>query len=56
MIYLYLAYKVAIAKGDHLLTVEHLEAVEQTTIGYEDGDRVEAIVTDTPGRRIRKLA
>jgi DNA transposition AAA+ family ATPase len=56
VIYLYLAYKLAIGSGDSEITSRHLDAVEQTTIGHEDIERVEAVVGEASGRRIRRLA
>ena len=56
VIYLYLAYKYAAAKGDQVITARHLNAVEQTTIGGEDLARVHAVVEESGDHhRIRRL-
>ena len=56
VIYLYLAYKLATAKGDDAITAAHLDAVQESTIGHEDVERVEAVIGESSGRRIRRLA
>ena len=53
---LYLAYKFAIGSGATEITAEHLEAVQQTTMGHEDVERLEGIVAESSGKKIRRLA
>ena len=55
VISLYLAYKFAVGSGAAEISAEHLEAVEQTTIGHEEVERVEEIVAAASGKRIRRF-
>ena len=55
VISLYLAYKFAVGSGSAEITAEHLEAVEQTTLGHEEVERLEEVVTDASGKRIRRF-
>jgi hypothetical protein len=55
VIHLYLAYKFATARGDDAITAVHLEGIEQMTIGHEDVNRVEDVVRESSGKRIRRL-
>lgn len=48
---LYLASKVAFAKGDQTISVAHLEAVETLTMGHEDAERVRDVVAHSSGMR-----
>ncbi len=48
---LYLAAKVAYAKGDQTITVEHLEDVADLTVGHEDAARVAEAVAESSGMR-----
>ncbi len=48
---LYLAAKVAYAKGDAAITVEHLEDVDDLAIGHEDAERVAEMVAEASGMR-----
>ena len=52
---LYLAYKYAVGVGAAAITAEHLEAVQQTTMGHEDLERMEEVVAESSGTRIRRL-
>ncbi len=56
VILLYLAYKMALGMGSQSVTVEHLERVEEATIGHEDLDRVDDVVNEPASRQIRRLA
>ncbi len=56
VINLYLAYKFAVGSGATEITAEHLEAVQQTTMGHEDLERMEEVVAESSGTRIRRLA
>lgn len=51
MISLYLAFKVAYAKGDEKITAEHLEDVDELALGHEDACRVADIVAESSGMR-----
>jgi len=51
MVSLYLAAKVAYAKGDATITAEHLEDVADLTIGHEDAARVAEKVAESSGMR-----
>ncbi len=51
LVSLYLAAKVAYAKGAATLTVEHLEDVEGLVMGHEDAGRVAEAVADSSGMR-----
>jgi len=48
---LYLAAKVAYAKGDATITVEHLEDVDELAIGHEDAERVAEVVSESSGMK-----
>ncbi len=51
LVSLYLAAKVAYTKGDHTITVEHLEDVDDLAMGHEDAGRVAEAVADSSGMR-----
>ena len=51
LVSLYLAAKVAYAKGDSTITVEHLEDVADLTVGHEDAERVAEAVAESSGMR-----
>ena len=51
MVSLYLAAKVAYAKGDRTITVEHLEDVDDLAMGHEDAERVAEAVVESSGMR-----
>ncbi|GJM25072.1 MAG: hypothetical protein DHS20C16_14870 [Phycisphaerae bacterium] len=55
VILLYLSYKLAKTKGDDEINVDHLDAVEELTLGHEDLERVEAKVAESSGTKIRRL-
>ncbi len=48
---LYLAAKVAYAKGDDTITVEHLEDVDDLAMGHEDAERMLEAVAGSSGMR-----
>ncbi len=48
---IYLAAKLAYAKGDAEITVEHLEDVVELTIGHEDAERIADAVAESSGMR-----
>ena len=51
MVNLYLAAKVAFAKGDGAITVAHLEDAEELTMGSEDAEAVAEAVAEASGMR-----
>ncbi len=51
MFSLYLAAKVAYAKGDATITAEHIEDVADLTIGHEDAERVAELVAEASGMK-----
>jgi len=51
LVCLYLAYKLAFVKGDEKITAEHLEDVDDLTVGQEDAERVAEIVAEASGMR-----
>ncbi len=53
---LYLACKIALGSGHDTITAAHLDAVERTTIGAYDSDRVEATLEKSSSKEIRRLA
>ena len=48
---LYLAAKVAYALGVGTITVDHLEGVDELTMGHEDAERMEAAVAEASGMK-----
>lgn len=48
---LYLAAKVAYAKGDATITVEHLEDVDDLAMGHEDAERIAEVVAEASGMK-----
>ena len=54
MVCLYLAVRVAFARGAETLTSEHLDGVEHLTMGHDDADRLADAVTEST--KIRRLA
>ncbi len=51
LVCLYLAYKVAFVKGDSAITAEHLEDVEDLSMGHEDAEVVAEAVAQSSGMR-----
>ena len=51
MVSLYLAAKVAYAKGETTITAQHLDAVEDLTMGAEDSERIAEIAAESSGMR-----
>ncbi len=51
LVSLYLAAKVAYAKGEQTITVDHLEDVADLSMGHEDAARVAEAVADSSGMR-----
>ncbi len=51
LVSLYPATKVAYAKGDETIMVEHLEDVADLSMGYEDVERVSEAVAESFGMR-----
>ena len=48
---LYLAAKVAYAKGEATITVVHLEDVDDLAMGHEDAERVAEVVCESSGMK-----
>ena len=48
---LYLAAKVAYAKGEETITVDHLEDVDDLAMGHEDAERIAEVVADASGMK-----
>jgi DNA transposition AAA+ family ATPase len=55
LVSLYLAAKVAYAKGEATVTVEHLEDVDDLVMGHEDAERVAEAVADAGGTMRRAV-
>jgi DNA transposition AAA+ family ATPase len=51
MVSLYLAAKIAYAQGDATITAQHLEDVEDLTLGSEDSERIADIAAEASGMR-----
>lgn len=51
LVCLYLAYKVAFVKGDSAITAEHLEDIEDLSMGHEDAEVVAEAVAQSSGMR-----
>jgi len=51
LICLYLAYKIATARGDEAITRDHLEDVKALTMGHEDATRILEAVQESAGMR-----
>lgn len=51
LVALYLAYKLAFVKGDAEITAQHLEDVDDLSMGHEDAERIAEVVAEASGMR-----
>jgi DNA transposition AAA+ family ATPase len=51
LVSLYLAYKLAFVKGDDVITVDHLEDVDDLSMGHEDAERIAEVVAESSGMK-----
>jgi len=51
LVSLYLACRLASRKGDSVITVDHLEAVDALAMGHEDAERVADVVREASGMK-----
>ncbi len=48
---LHLAYKLAFTEGDGKITAQHLQDVDDLSMGHEDAERIAEVITEASGIR-----